>query len=227
MLRHELWADLQSAHCHSNIYSAPVKHLPTTGVKIPALITFVWERNTRRLHLNQNDFYFCHQRRWGKKFQPQVQLGDLIWIYTGGIEKKGSPGGWTSVRTGSWRGWCCTTCKVCSSQTCSEMTLLLLWLLSDPPWLVKDEGNAVCCCQVSFLLMWVELGQVKLLQGEEELGELFFWWQGNQLGRAHFLSPTWVFMWATVELWWEQQQHWCWDLGSPANLSLLWGFIVK
>lgn len=40
MLRHGLWADLQSARCHSNIYSAPVKHLGTTGVKIPALNPF-------------------------------------------------------------------------------------------------------------------------------------------------------------------------------------------
>lgn len=152
----EAWAVscLPSAHCHSKLCSVPAKHQGTTGVKIPALITFVWERNTRRLHLNQYGFCFCLQRRGGKKFWPQVQLGDLIWIYTGEIEKKGSRGGWASVTTtGSWRGWSCITCKVCSSQTCSATALLLISLLSDPPWLVKGEVDAAFCCQVSFLLI--------------------------------------------------------------------------
>ena len=154
MLRHELWAYFHSAHCHVNICRIPVKHQDITGVKIHALTTSVGERNIRRPHLNQYEFCFWLHRTHGMKFRTPLQLGDLIWIYTGEIEKKGSWGGWANLTTpGSWRRWSCTTCMVSSFLTCSAMALLLIWLLSDPTWPVKDEGNYAFPCQVSFLLI--------------------------------------------------------------------------
>lgn len=192
MLRHELWADLQSAHWHSNIYSVPIKHLGTTGVEIPALITFVWERSTRRLHLNQNDFCFCLQRKWGKKFQPQVQLGDLIWIYRGEIEQKGSRGGWAGVRTtGSWRGWSCITCKVCSSQTCSAWLCCLSASSVIPLGLLKVKE--MLSLAASWVFCWFsERTWVKQSCCKAKSWGTFLVVAGQKISSAP------VFMWAAV-----------------------------